>query len=150
MPLSENHRHGGGMGDGNKIKPESVEGLAGYIEDNATPASFLSYIYQGSDPSGTGDEAITGVGFQPEAVIALATTDKGNSWGMGENGSTYDWCTYNSYDSWSSATATNLINAQSSSGTYAATISSYDSDGITLNWNGVGTGGVDYILLFLK
>lgn len=148
--LTDNHRHGGGSGDGNKLKTSSVEGLKAFVEANAQPASFKDYVYNGSAPSATGNQAITGIGFKPKAVIAFATTDKANSMGMGSDGATYDWCIYNSYDSWVSSDATNFINAQSSSGTYACTISTYDTDGITLNWGSIGTGGADYTLLFLK
>lgn len=150
MALTDNHRHGGGSGDGNKIKTDSVDGLKKFVEDNANPASFNDFVYSGSAPSSTGNQSITGIGFQPKVAIVFATTDKGNSWGFGADGSSFDRSIYNEYDSWVSNDSTNLINAQSSSGTYSATINSYDSDGITLNWNAVGTGGADYTILFLK
>ena len=111
-------------------------------------------------PGATGDQAITGVGFQPKAVLfyytlqtsdgtavdfqwgigAMTATGTGNQWAVSANSA--DAAASSDNDSrTSNAACITYINASAST-VLAATCVSLDSDGFTINWS-VVTSGVD-------
>jgi len=120
-----------------------------YIYDNST-GSWLSASPQYAtgtltDSGGTGNHAITGLGFQPKMISIYtqeANTDGGQSWGSytttnGEQMTGKFWDGSN----WTSFSSTvNIIRSILSGGgaESLASVVSLDSDGFTINWSLVG------------
>ena len=93
---------------------------------------------------GAGNQSITGFGFKPRAVLFTCTVDGVAgmaSWGFTDYAShtaVYDKhnITANSYTYTASRSLTVVINGSTSC---SATITSFDSDGITLAWTVTGS-----------
>ncbi len=90
----------------------------------------------------SGTQAVTGVGFQPAAIICFANigATAPASWGMSDgttHGSVLDFHTViaSTY-----ANGTNLIQIQvTGADVYQGVLSSFDSDGFTISWTKTGT-----------
>lgn len=120
-------------------------------------------IKQLQAPASTGSQAYTGVGFRPDAVIAVsvgdtATPDNGSlsraRFGMGAaSGSSAQWATSSEWEGGSANgyQRTNQVIAVIGNGAKVveANLTSFDSDGFTLNW-GTTTNGVYCWFLCLK
>lgn len=120
-------------------------------------------IKQLQAPASTGSQAYTGVGFQPGAVIAVSvgdtTTPNGGAlsrarFGMGAaSGSSAQWATSSEWEGGSANgyQRTNQVIAVIGNGAKVveANLTSFDSDGFTLNW-GTTTNGVYCWFLCLK
>jgi len=143
--LSENHRHGGGMGDGNKINTKAVDGLLNFVLSQViTESGDLNYFVNRFNPStNSGDESYT-VGFEPKCVIIF---------GIGNNsyiGNVQDYFSFGFADSDNqfcfnkakipsglspNQTIENYIIYHSVGGSYSrATLKSLDSNSFTLTW----------------
>lgn len=88
----------------------------------------------------TGTQAITGIGFTPRGVIidCFLPADNAQSYGMADAASAY--CRYELGDTTNQAFNANLITIGLSATAYqTATLSSFDSDGLTLSWTKTGT-----------
>ena len=128
--LSDNHRHGGGSGDGNKLPLSSLLGVLG----NST----VTYIGEENSPASPGTQTVTGVGFEPSVVLFLSHSNKSSSIGFA-NG-TSDKALYRLYDSNDIAIADWSIRVQNAASAYsAATLQSTNSDGFVLNWTTIGS-----------
>ncbi|MDH5570586.1 MAG: hypothetical protein OEY89_02405 [Gammaproteobacteria bacterium] len=101
----------------------------------------------------TGTQAITGVGFQPTALIVFAAGGGANlaSWGMAGSDLTevctndYSGVSAGAFEFWNS-----LIRVDVSSGNvYIGALSTFDADGFTISWtktgSPTGTIGLQYI-----
>ncbi len=120
-------------------------------------ATGLKVLTVSRDLSLDADQAITGVGFKPNAVIALVTVNDAASrasWGFTAGTtnlciSDYGLNTANAYYSFG-----NLITIYTAAGANRndAIVNSWDSDGITLDWTkaGVPAGTATFQLLFLR
>lgn len=105
----------------------------------------------------TGSQTVSGVGFQPRAIIILATCDgntRGASWGLSDGLKSY-CMSWQGIDAYQQITTSYLIQVLESGGTPGqyATIGNFNSDGFSLNWTKVGAPGagtLEYIYLALR
>lgn len=112
-------------------------------------------VVEFASPAGTGTQAITGVGFQPKAIILIGSSGTGTGYSSGAFFN-LGWATSSSDDG---QIGQRLDNGASPGGNWAftypattraygansgnATLSSFDSDGFTLNWsNATGVSGL--------
>lgn len=123
-----------------------------------TVAVLQSQIISGSRTAaaGSGDQALTGVGFQPVAIIVLCTssTDPINegSWGFGDD-DLDEALMFARATPIRSSGGGQIINvsADGSNG-MAAVLKSLDADGLTLTWtkSGTPTGTAEFHILALR
>jgi len=106
----------------------------------------------------SGTQAVTGVGFQPKAVIFFMMQDGAAgeaSWGSSSDDGSHmsisdtHISTANAY---TNDTTNSIVDNHSGSAIYQGRIQSFDSDGFTITWNKVGspTGTIRTIFLALK
>jgi len=103
--------------------------------------------------AGAGDQALTGVGFSPTGLIALATVASTSiaSWGFGDDAVAEDSSTMLSNQDFA-AQAGYFMYASDNAGRYlVAVIKTLDADGCTLTWSKGGAGyDILYRILFLR
>lgn len=120
--------------------------IAAYVAAQIGAISSFGNVFVGSTTydlsTATGDQAITGVGFQPSMIIAFAAVETSTQafWGMSDG--TTDKGVYSN----KGGTADNFGSAdgvaffQVSSGNQnTATLKTFDTDGFTLTWTKLGT-----------
>jgi len=104
----------------------------------------------------SGTQSITGVGFQPSAIILLAEIDAKAEMSVGFSDGSSHVCIYDYYnilasDSWAGNTGAVIYLIQTPSIISSAYIQSFDVDGFTLYWTTTGaktgTAGVHYLAL---
>lgn len=102
----------------------------------------------------SGTQAVTGVGFQPRAVIFLANQSGTKEMSVGVDDGTTKGCVYQQTTAGNFGVNANAIVADESSGVnnYIGSISSLDSDGFTISWTKTGspTGTLSVYYLALR
>lgn len=105
-----------------------------------------------TSPASSGNVSVTGVGFVPKVIMFLGIGSKTLNavenimlWSFGATDGTRQWACYDyqQHDGTSAGKDFNnsrCIYQSNGSSTIYATITSFDSDGFTLNWNVTGTG----------
>jgi len=102
----------------------------------------------------SGDQAITGVGFTPKAVIFLATVASNPQMSVGVDDGTDKGCLYDqnqvSAGTWNNTTSSSLYLTEGGTTTYAGVISALGADGFTVTWTkgaGAKTGTATIVYL---
>jgi len=128
-----------------KLLHHTHDGVNSHVVDYNNLFNIASggnfYVGSGSrdNSDGTGDEAVTGVGFTPKAVLVVAASSANANCGMSigfSDGST-DGCVRNYYSSgWLHIVLANIIAVYDEGGDQTtATVSSLDTDGFTMNFS---------------
>ncbi len=114
----------------------SVAQLFGILGTRFKVGSFTRDV---SVASGT--QAVTGVGFQPTAIICLANISGANQASWGASDGTTNGCVldFNSAVAATYAINANLIHVQFAADAYTGVISTFDADGFTISWTKTGT-----------
>ena len=103
-----------------------------------------------SDSAGAGDQAVTGAGFVPTAVIAFAEVhgQSRGTWGTADD-SRADFAIF-SYPGFSHTGS--LMFLDDGAGNWmGAVVKSYDADGLTLTWTKGSSGqNVDWTLFLMR
>lgn len=130
---------------------------------NGVSAKVLSF----DSPTATGNDAITGVGFKPAGAIFSFSSATGvnttysdgdaEAWGMSMLTSTAQWCLgANSDDAVTTSNSDTITNSapvclrKDGAVEYAASFTSFDTDGFTLNYGTVDASARQLIGLFLS
>ncbi len=101
----------------------------------------------------SGNQAITGFGFKPKAVIVFGNIGGGivHSFGFGAN---IARCLYNTQTTWNYAVDTRLVNAfvAAPNDFAAGDLGSLDADGITIAWTkyNLPAGTMNLVILAFK
>lgn len=128
----------------NKTKKATVANILALVSAmQYSDARFKSGSFTNDLSAATGTQAVTGVGFQPKAIILLASILGGHSWGS--IGFTTSASSNRSFEFDFSGLAV-LIQpnfasiVRTASGNYkTGALSTFDSDGFTLSFTKVGT-----------
>ena len=103
--------------------------------------------------AGAGTQAVTGAGFQPTAVMAMAVQNGNQYWAVGFADDSLNMARLCRHDATPVYVVVNsdLMEIDNQFHGLACTITSYDADGCTLTWTKKGSGlDVTYQLLFFK
>lgn len=117
-------------------------------------ADALSQVVQGTFSrdiaTASGSQAITGLGFQPKAIILIGVVDSGAScWGLATASS--DNCIFRRPSDGAMFTGTGILQFQNNAtpDQAYATLASFDADGFTLTWtkqnSPTGTANIHYL-----
>lgn len=137
----------------------STSSLAlGGVEDNAGAniVGLRMFTYGSNHPTSTGNQAITGVGFKPKAIIfvmqnsnQVASTDRyGLSYGFAAEDGTEFSAAFSGQDNVSTTSEHSIVDTSrcihvishiTGADTALATLVSMDEDGFTLNWTQIPT-----------
>jgi hypothetical protein len=141
--------------------PAITEGIATSIDrieqnleylDDAFVTSTMKLVQKTYDMAVTsGAVAITGVGFQPTAIIAIAGENTGDSQSWGFSDPTPDAMSiFRRYDEGSGHSTGNMVYLLQADGkSQVAAVTSYDSDGATLTWTKTGAPTGNMVITFL-
>ena len=129
-------------------------------QGGASPAIFQALalrdtgIFINADTrNSSGNEVISGVGFQPSMVIAFATesTSTERNYSLGFSNNVNPGRTFYQYDTGSNmAITTSLVYVRRTAGNLLfAVVASFDADGFTIDWTLTGAMTVDWFYLCL-
>jgi hypothetical protein len=102
----------------------------------------------------TGTQAVTGVGFQPKAVILFVSRNSSLEWSFGFADGTTERNVYSKANTGTDQVAVSsasILMDQGTSNTYAGDIDSFDADGFTISWtktnSPTGTASVAFLAI---
>ncbi len=115
---------------------------ASIVEELAGKGQFKMGTFSRNMTTASGDQAITGVGFQPSAVLVIAADAGTAAFSIGfsdgsSEGHLFD-AHNNSANTWD-ASSGSIYMATGSNNDYSGSISSLDSDGFTITWTRTNT-----------
>ena len=106
-----------------------------------------------SASAGAGDQAITGAGFAPTALMALSVQNGDQYWAVGFSDDALNMARLCRHDASPVyvAVSSDLMEIDNQYHGLACTVKSYDADGCTLTWTKKGSGlDVTFQLLFFR
>lgn len=95
---------------------------------------FKVGTFQINTATATGTQAITGVGFQPTAIIFLLLQTGSLEMSIGFDDATTAECIFNNGTTWATNTTYSLYDYESATELYTGKVNSFDTDGFTIGW----------------
>lgn len=144
--MIERHSHSGLNGDAEKIKARNIQGLLSFVTSNAG-GNFKVGKSDRDSSDGIGTQSITGVGFQPSAIIIKAAlvnnadgaSSLGFSTGSSSNYCMFRWKLSGGYRESINPNNILIVGGADLTNETDAEIQSFDSDGFTINWTRMDT-----------